>query len=575
MKRPIILRLKQLQETSGSEKIIAIFVLAFILPLIILLIITSAFAMDSYQQQAMQTMERMASYFLAETDDSLHNIEKYLVKNASENYDFGRIAYDQPQSQSDSEYQLYKTRFYQSLRQNIDLYPGAQYFFLYQQDWADLLLVPCSDFSTQSSVSYSDMTDYLSGYLAESPVEEGQWTLLEVNGEKQLFRTFRFGNTYLGANVPVNLLLGKLEKYNLNNCGFQISDSYMESNGLKSRRLPFTDAVIHLNSSQGDYSISLIINHRSFFTPAMIVYCAILLLSLLLLGLVPISRRLLEKQFYVPLKILVHHMKKIEDGQTDERLPARLGGPEMTQVAGTFNQMMEQIQLLKIQVYEEKLAQSRLELQCLHLQLNPHFFLNTLNTAYLLVKAGELDNLQSLLKSLTGYFRSVFQSSSDSTQLSMELEQCKNYICAYQIRCFKSIQVVYNIDESLLDCYVPPMCILTFLENSIKYAMENLDALCITTTVRRLFSDEQDILEITVQDNGTGYSADILDSLNQEFAAQPLTGSHIGIRNLQHRLYYYYRGTASISFSNAKEGGARTVIRLPFDSTQVIRRDLP
>ena len=47
------------------------------------------------------------------------------------------------------------------------------------------------------------MTDYLSGYLAESPVEEGQWTLLEVNGEKQLFRTFRFGNTYLLSLIHI------------------------------------------------------------------------------------------------------------------------------------------------------------------------------------------------------------------------------------------------------------------------------------------------------------------------------------------------------------------------------------
>lgn len=162
------------------------------------------------------------------------------------------------------------------------------------------------------------MTGCPSGCLTKSSVEEGQWTLLEISGEGQLFCTFRFDNTYLGTNAPVNLLLDKLEKYSLNNCVFQIPGSYVESSSLKSRRPPLADTVIHLNSSQGNHSISLIINHRSPFTPTMVVYCAILLLSFLLLELVPISRRLLEKQFYVPLKILIHYMKRIEDSQADE-----------------------------------------------------------------------------------------------------------------------------------------------------------------------------------------------------------------------------------------------------------------
>lgn len=551
------------------KKFITIFVLAFILPLIMLLIATSGFALNSYQKQSMQSMERMASYFLAETDDALNNIENYLVKNASENYEFGRIAYDAGAEHANTDYQLYKSRFSISLRQNIDLYPSAQYLFFYQTDRHDLLMVTSAGSYGKSSTDYSSMSDYLSHYFAASPTAQGRWTLQQVENEQHLVRIFRFGSAYLGASVPISTLLEKLEKYNLNNCMFRITDTCEEISGVTRSRWLFSDAVISLNSGVGDYSVSLTVDQRSFFTPAMIVFCAILLLSLLMLFLVPVSRRFLNNRFYKPIQILVDHMEKIENGQSTDQLPEKLGGPEMSRVARTFNQMFDQIHCLKIQVYEEKLAQSRLELQCLHLQLNPHFFLNTLNLAYLLVKTRDLENLQSLLKNLTGYFRSIFQCSSETTRLSMELEQCRGYLRIYQIRCFKDIEVIFDVDEDLLDASVPPMCILTFLENSIKYAMEDLNALSIHVSVEKTKCKDRTYIKITVQDNGTGYNQDMLAELNQEFVAQPLTGQHIGIRNLQHRLYYFYKGKASISFANADSGGACTEILLPLDSTHI------
>lgn len=562
MKQWITQQIKKLRETSSSKTMITFFVLAFILPLIILLIVTSAFALNSYQKQTEQTLEQMASYFLAETDDSLNNIEQFLTKNVSENYEFGRLAYDD-QAYKEAQYQLFRTRFYLSLKQTIDLYPNSQYMFFYQKEADDLLLVSSTNFSKKSSVGYSEMTRYLSDYFRNEPAPQRSWSLVNINGEEQLFRLLHVGNSYLGTNVPIHTLLDKLEKYNLGNCTFHISDSHEPVEIQKEHTSLFSDSHIRMNSGEGDYSILLTINRRTFFTPALIVYSCILVLSFLLLCLVPISHRFLKSQFYTPLQVLVRHMEKAADGNTIESLPEHLGGSEMSHVARTFNSMMQQIHQLKIQIYEEKLAQSQLELQCLHLQLNPHFFLNTLNSAYLLLKTGNLENLNSLLKNLTEYFRSIFQCTSSTHPLSAELEQCRNYICIYQIRCFKEIQIIYDINEHLSDIQVPPMCILTFLENSVKYAMEDLNSLCITVSVSKTASDGQNRIHIITQDNGVGFTEETLTELNRESVTQPLTGSHIGIRNLMHRLHYLYKGNAAIQFSNAVSGGARIRISLP------------
>lgn len=547
----------------SMKTVITFFVLIFILPLIVLQIATSIFALSVYQQKTVQTIEQMASYFLSEIDDSLNGIEHYLAKTASENYDFGRIAYDDPYTYPDSEYELFRIRFFLSMRQNIDFYPNSQYFFFYQEDRDDLLLISSSEYMPNTApLSYSSMSAYLSEYFSKTPDAQKEWELTDINGQTELLRIFRFGNSYLGASVPISALLEKLEKYNLNNCEFHISDAGDAESGKNAFTL-FSNSLVHLDSSEGNYAISLTISHKEFFTPALIVFLSLLLLSVLMLCLIPLSRHFLRGQFYTPLRILIQHMKKIEYGQTDETLPSELGGPEMTQAARSFNQMMEQIQNLKIQVYEEKLAQSRLELQCLHLQLNPHFFLNTLNSAYLLVKSGDLENLQLLLKSLTGYFRSVFQSSSESVSLSLELRQCQNYICIYQIRCFKKIQINFEIEEELMEEHIPSMCILTFIENSIKYAVEELDKLYIVVSVSKITEHDSAYMEIIVKDNGIGFTDHALAGLNQKFTACPLTGSHIGIRNLKHRLHYLYKGKAFLIFDNDIPHGAKVTILLP------------
>lgn len=554
----------------SSKKMITVFVLVFIFPLIILQIATSAFALNTYRHQTSQTLEQMASYFLSETDESLNSIEHYLAKTASENYEFQRIAYDDPQSQINTEYELFKTRFYLSMRQDVSFYPAAQYFFFYHEYRDDLLLIPSVDYMPNTTtLAYPVMSKYLSGYFDTMTDPQRKWVLVNISGQEHLLKTFHFGNAYLGASVPIDILLEKLKKYNLTECIFQISDSVQNDATEPNQSFPFHNNRIVLNSALGDYVLSLTINQKDFFTPSLIVWCSFLLLSVLMLYLIPLSSRVLKEQFYTPLEILVKHMHHIENDETTERLPEKLGGVEMTQVAKSFNQMMDQINHLKIEVYEKKLAQSQLELQCLHLQLNPHFFLNTLNSAYLLVRTGDLDKLQLLLKSLTGYFRSIFRPNSETTVLSQELEQCRNYIYIYQLRCFKEIHLDCDIDQSLMNQPIPPMCILTFIENAIKYAVEDLNELHLTLSIHEETADSRTDMNIIIYDNGCGFSNDTLNTLNTDFVAQTLTGSHIGIRNLQQRLHYFYKGTASIIFDNTIYGGARITMKLPLYDSKI------
>ncbi len=73
-------------------------------------------------------------------------------------------------------------------------------------------------------------------------------------------------------------------------------------------------------------------------------------------------------------------------------------------MGGAFNAMMSEVERLRINVYEEQLNKQKEELQRLQLQVNPHFFLNTLNIIYNLAKVKNYELILDMTMSLIRIF---------------------------------------------------------------------------------------------------------------------------------------------------------------------------
>ena len=57
----------------------------------------------------------------------------------------------------------------------------------------------------------------------------------------------------------------------------------------------------------------------------------------------------------------------------------------------TFNDTMDEIRYLKIDVYEEHLKAQKFQLNLLRLQIKPHFLINSLNMVYSQIMTGHLE----------------------------------------------------------------------------------------------------------------------------------------------------------------------------------------
>jgi len=113
---------------------------------------------------------------------------------------------------------------------------------------------------------------------------------------------------------------------------------------------------------------------------------------------------------------------------------------------------------------------------------------------------------------------------------------------------------------------IPPLLLQTFIENSVKYAM-NMDTVVeLRLNGARLESDP-DKMVFTIEDTGPGFPPNILEALENGKRIVDERGEHIGIFNVQQRLWLVYGDQSEISFENTDGPGARIRIVLPIQTT--------
>lgn len=110
---------------------------------------------------------------------------------------------------------------------------------------------------------------------------------------------------------------------------------------------------------------------------------------------------------------------------------------------------------------------------------------------------------------------------------------------------------------------VPPLTILTFLENSIKYAHEQLRLLKLNVSAILKQEETSYYLLLTIRDNGVGFPDSFLAEIKNYAPPFSIGNEHIGLKNLMSRLYYFYDGNAFIHLYNPQTGGACAEVKIP------------
>jgi two-component system, LytTR family, sensor histidine kinase AlgZ len=171
-----------------------------------------------------------------------------------------------------------------------------------------------------------------------------------------------------------------------------------------------------------------------------------------------------------------------------------------------------------------RLRHERKKTELLHLksQLNPHFFFNTLNNLYGLIKT-DPEQASALVLKLSDMMRySIYETQQEVVALEKEVEYLYNYIELHRMRYHKEIAVDFKVDIEA-GYRVMPLLFILLVENAFKHGVENL-------------RDKAFVhLSLTAADNEVHF--EIKNNFDDSIAPEE---AGIGLQNLKRRLALAY-----------------------------------
>jgi len=199
---------------------------------------------------------------------------------------------------------------------------------------------------------------------------------------------------------------------------------------------------------------------------------------------------------------------------------------------------------------QRQLAEARLT--ALQGQIEPHFLYNTLANARALIRQ-DAAAAERMLQHLIHFLRSAMPDlRAHSTLLGQELDRARAYLDIIGMRMGERLRVDIAASDEARACQVPPLSVMTLVENAIQHGIEpqvaggaiHIGAVCAGGRLR-----------IEVLDDGAGFQSEL--------------GGGVGLVNLQERLATQYGDDAELRVEPGAQGGVRAVIELPARKTGV------
>ncbi|MBD2866941.1 sensor histidine kinase [Paenibacillus arenilitoris] len=584
-KRTIWTKLRSGANSLRFKLMVGLFVV--MLPVCALLIYSNYYSMDVVRNQVAQSNGNLVSLYMRQIDRNLEEIDKYLLDIVAR--DTGLLTMERSAGQDDDPYHLAKLGLWNTLNDGSVNMSVLDYFFLYSAVNRDFMIVPKNAqepyaIYVEKQRIAAELTVAFREREADGLPPFEAWTPIRIDGKYFLVRAFKSGQVYLGALVGAEHLMVPLNFVDLGDNGLSLlaDDGFlpltpaMPGDGnpiaLRFERNAYTLTgidpkylVVGEKSDKGAFSLVALIPDSSILQQLPFLQRIIQWMTWGLLLYVAVALLMLRKVVLAPINRIMSEMRKLRQGFFEARIASRRTSNEFMLMNETFNTMASEIQQLKIDIYEEQLQSQKAELKHLQLQVNPHFFLNSLNMVYYLSRERNYALIEELSMSLVHYFRFMFRSESEFVPLRDELTHTENYIRIQQVRFPDTLACRIEADDRFLACPVPPLVIQTFVENTIKHAIDLDRPVRIDIGIREEETGGGERIVIRIADTGGGFPDDVLIQLQGERSMRNGEGERIGIWNVRRRLRLIYRDQADISFRN--EQGAIVEIRLPAHET--------
>lgn len=544
----------------------------FLIPFFLFMFGLNVYSNTIYRQRLTENNQTRLTMFESFLEEDLKNVEYFMSDMIANDGGFNALRY--PLSYVDSYLQVQQLQEkFESVMKTIDSIS------------AFCIISPKSNITNgpfRKNVSY-DEKENIKTYLNQLVKEKGDgaitdWRVQQI-GEKYYFlKIMGLGGVYSSCIIDVGNVstieeIGSENSYlvfeeneeilsyqeQMKELGIRVQEgktSYLTGN----RRDQF---VVMSYSEILNCCLMLVEPYRGIWSMESLPLI-MLLLSVFFIILLLRCYRMLKRDFLNPLEQMVETMEQIGDDGLESRLCVRNQVKEYKKMESTFNAMMDRIKELKILAYVRLIQAQQTELQYYQIQIRPHFFLNCMKNLYAMTAARKYTQMQEMILTLSEYLRAVLKDHDMIVPLEKELDSVRSYVKLQQMSSARPPEYEEDVSPQLLQFGIPPMSLLTFVENSFKYEKSGEGSMQILIKARLFLDGEEKFVNITIMDNGEGFPEEVLEILNDPEKRVP--GEHMGINNVEQRFSLIYQKPCSFVYSNMN--GACVDIFIPFEEAR-------
>ena len=211
-------------------------------------------------------------------------------------------------------------------------------------------------------------------------------------------------------------------------------------------------------------------------------------------------------------------------------------GTDYDDIYAQFNDMVEHIEKLAGQVYEEQYRAQKAELKQLQMQIDPHFLYNSLYLIYRIAQSEGSKSIAGLSLNLSNYYRYITKMPEQIVCLRDEIKHVTNYLEIQRMRFEPRIHIeIQPLPEEIAGERIPSLIIQPIVENAFQHGVKDRvsDGL-----VRLRYEVSEDEFRVIVSDNSGKMDDEKVNRLWETIKSAD-DSNVSALRNLYRRLQIY------------------------------------
>lgn len=482
-------------------------------------------------------------------NEKLHSVERFMYSTITHNESLENLNHVQTFLEYQENLKKVQTSFIEFEYQN-----ETHMTFLLETD------------STEHFINVSNLYIPYEDYLLlksnlkslRSDISDRKWKNVTTKNSEYLVKSVHYEGKIIYAVISSEDILKPLKKLNIGNNG---KLSLKEPNNI-----PSENYLIHAQNEKTHlpFDIYVLVDYAEVFRNITLLEVFLSAVPIIITILSIIIILYIRQWMIKPITRLTERLSQFGESIPPSEFFISESILEIDKANDKLNKVIFDMQELKIREYHSQLELKKIELNYLKNQIRPHFYLNMLSMIHSMLQTKNYKEIEDLTILTSNYLRHLFMANQDFSELKDEVQHIKDYLEIQRIRYGNNIHFSLDYNSDLQNTLVPSLLLQTFIENTIKHGFSFQDLFKILLSIKKVKTENSDYIQICIEDNGPGFSEEILSKLNQKQSLITEDGHHIGITNTIERLNLLYPNDYTIIFENNEEGGAKILLLIPY-----------